>query len=259
MPFRRAPRRARRRAPMRRKGARRVARKTNMLGSISKVYNYKVNLLPEYLTNHGPTPAGALALVTDQPTPAPLTTLTQGTPDAAASGFPGYYSFGQTVPVALADLQRYSQNFTTQYDQYRINSVTLKITYLQNSANSNTEAINPTCYAYVDYDDSAIPANAQGVIGRQGVRRFNFNDRSKTSYSVTWKPRAMAMVQSTSGTPFPAKPLTGWLDCNQPTVNHNGLKLWWENVPLAGLDNTLTGIQYEFVYNISCKGPINAY
>lgn len=237
---------------------RRGARSSNLKGSREKVYNFKVNLLPEYLRSTPGTP-GVLTLATDQPTPAPITSTTQGAPDAAASGFSGYYSFGQAIPFALVDLQRYSQNFTTQYDKYRINSVTCKVTFLQNSASNNTESLNPTCYAYVDTDDSALPANQQTVVGRQGVKRWNFSDRSKTSYQITLKPKAMAMVQSQSGTPFPGKPLAGWFDCNVPTVNHNCLKLWWENVPLTGVDNVNTCIQYEFVYNLSFKSPINAY
>lgn len=245
---RRVSRKPRRKAPRRKTG--------NLRQTTGQIHKFKVNLLPEYLTNHGPAAAGTITLVTDQPTPAPITSTTQTSPDAAASGLPGYYSFGQGLGFALIDLQRYSQNFTTNYDQYRINSITCKITYLASSYN---QGVDPTVYAYVDYDDNAIPANQQAVVGRQGVKRFTFNDRSRTSMSITFKPKAMVLAANTTASQPPAMPVRGWLDCNQPGINHNGLKIWWENLPLLGQDNLFTGIQYEFVYNVSMKMPINTY
>lgn len=248
---RRYLRRRPRRVPRRRRGS-------NLRGSKSKVYKYKVNLLPTYLVNTPSQVAGVLAVVTDQTTLAPISTTTQTAPDATASGISGHYSFGQAFQFSLEDLQQYSK-FTTQYDHWKLNSVTCKIHYT-NNGNVTTEALSPTCWAAIDYDDAALPANQWTVVGRQGIRRFEFNDRSRTSYTITFKPKCSGLVANTTGVQPPAMLTRGWLDCNQPGIVHHGLKLWWENVCMTGSGGENNScIQYEFVYNLSFKQPINVF
>ena len=103
--------RPRRRAPMRRRFKRR-GRKT---AGREKVYNYSVNLLPQYLVNTAGNAAGSVNVVSDQTVLAPIVPpggglpATIGIPDAAGCGVANYYSFGMALPSALSDLQNFSQ------------------------------------------------------------------------------------------------------------------------------------------------------
>lgn len=246
-----------------RRPRRRNARKSNFRGSSTKVYNFKANLLPEYLVSTTGSAPGTLAVVTDQATPAPITNVTQGSPDAAGSGIPYHYSFGQGLVFSLADLQRDNQFFTTAFDQYRINSVTCKITYTSSMAGATSSSVNPTLYMYVDRDDGNIPTSIAGVLGKQGLRRFEFNDRSKTSTSITFKPKVLtSLFDGSATTTYAGVARSGWLDCAHPAIQHYGLKMWWENVPLVGTavePNPNSVLQFEFIYNISVRAPLNLY
>lgn len=248
------------RMPMKRRKPR---RHVSGLGRKS-VYSYKIALLPQYVVHDTTTAAGVLILVTDQTNPAPLNvgtgshSNTQGTPDAAGCGVANYYSYGQAVAIRLDDLQQYVA-LSSQYDYFRINSVTCTVTYKANA--TAVGGLNPTIYAYIDQDDKVIPTSQASVIGKQGVKKWEFNDMSKTSYSITFKPKFKNVTGLVGGTVATTKPTTGWLDCAIPQVEHFGLKLWTENLYLPGAEAGAppSVFQFDWKYNISFKSPINIY
>lgn len=262
-------------APRFRRRARKMARRkprrhVSGLGRKS-ISNYAVNLLPVWLQSTTGTPTGTVNIVSDQTNLAPIHPSGGGVssvisvPDAAGSGLVDYWSWGMALPFALSDLQQ--QTLPSIFDYFRINSVTCKVTYLANFASVTGTGVLPTIYTYIDNDDAVVPDAAYKVIGRQGVQKHDFT-ATKTSFTITFKPKFKAVTGLVGGTVQISKPTTGWLDCAQSHVQHYGLKFWFENFPLIGSGAVPAdppvfappmGIQFDFKYNLSFKAPINMY
>lgn len=252
------PRRYRARRP--RRYIKRRGRKSKSKLNQERSYRFKMTLLPTCLVSTFGTATGTFDITSRASFPAPVKASTQSTPIAAITGFPYYYDYGMGLPFALSDLENYLA-YTQIFDAYKINSITMKITYLANSANVLGQSVLPTVWVIQDKDDSDVPTTQQKVSARQGARKLEFG--MKASHSITIRPK-LSVLNSSSGTSAVGfQQGAGWVDCNSPSATYHGLKLWFVNVPLVGnaapANSPNMGFQFEFVYNCSFKGALNEF
>lgn len=262
------PRRiARKRKAVRRRVARRSAPRKNL--TQSKVYKYNFSPTTQYLRNvEGVTPGsgGAYALA---PLPSvvgasPLAIGTNYTvqPYPASSGLSFCYDFGVAMNFQAFHVQNIG-NWSTLYDQYRIDSVTVNIRYLKSQPFANGasgEVVAPTIYAIVDQDDSIIPlSNIE--LARQGRRIFRFDNKSKTNFKITInRPKRAAPVNLPAGTGTSQQIIpNGWCDMAGLKVAHYGLKLWVENMSCPNPTALQTAFEFTYQYRMSFKGNRNQY
>lgn len=176
-------------------------------------------------------------------------------PYPSASGLAGCYDFGIAMNFQAFHLQSIG-NYSVLFDMYRIDSVTVNIRWLNNSA-VNTPA--PTIYAITDYDDTIIPLNSI-ELARQGRRIFRFDNNSKTNFKITIKPKRTAPANLPAGTGTGSQIISnGWCDMGALKIAHNGLKLWVENMALPDPAVLLTAFEFTYQYRLSFKGNRNQY
>jgi hypothetical protein len=252
---RRGKRVARRRAPAKRgpsAGTRRGKRST---GSrlINKPYSYVFKPDTQWMIS---TPLSGTLQVTGNAV-APLSVVSLSSIGGSASLFTSYYDFGWALSFTLRDLQNAS-DFQQIYDQYRINWIDIKVTYLSQGANITGVGVLPTVYAVLDNDNAAVPGDARTVRSKQGSKTFRISD-ARNSFMMRCKPKASIVVDSTTGGQQALQAPRGWLDCNQDNILHFGAKFWADNVYLPAGTSTNTGIQLDYVYNVSFRGAQNLY
>ena len=259
----------------RRKGARRprklrVRRGKGFSGGrmIEKHYTFTMFPADQFITNSASGTAGGV-IVRDSDTTSgnpPLITATSfGTPVPAASGMSNYYCFGVGIPFALVNL-RQERAYTGLFDNYRINWVQVTFEFTQNSmspqngSNNPQSMFSPTIYAFVDRDDVGIPGSISAVQGRQGHKVWNFNNKSKTKFSIRIKPKVAAQVfNGDTVNPVGYQQGQGWQDCAYPENKYYGLKLWVDNMLLPATNAVQSVFRVSYTYNVSFKGALNEY
>lgn len=242
---------------------RRVARKRRVprrriggTGSraIEKVYTYTMKPNQAYLSCAYTTPG----LLIVSPLSAPLTfPLLSGT-TASKTNFTGYYDFGAGISFQLADLANYTA-YTGIYDNYKINSITLELEYMQSYAVNTSTGVNPTVYAVQDHDDSNTPGVISNVTSHAGCKNFRFGNKGQSTFKITIKPRLAANVYGSNLTSIGYQQAQGWQDCNFPNNQYYGLKLWFTDVYLPGQENVNTAFRWKWTYNVSFKGGLNQF
>jgi len=76
----------------------------------------------------------------------------------------------------------------------------------------------PTLHWVYDYDDGNVPSNVDELLQYGNYRCCNFDK------TITMKIRPKFSIAAYSGA-FPSyKPMTGWLDCASPSIQHYGVK-----------------------------------
>lgn len=229
---------------------------------IHKTYTYKMTPNPTYITNSHDEQGLGVVITSPLSVPVIQPNISLTTP--SKTGFFGYYDFGVSVPFALNDLANYTA-FTGLYDQYRINSVTLDLQFLSNSAQVNGAGLLPTIYAIVDEDDAITPLLQSTITGRQGHKVFKFGNGDRTSFKINIRPRIAVVNQATSNPTLPPtavgkqQSINAWVDCNSPTVQYYGLKLWFSDVLLFNNIACNTAFKWTWTYNVSFKGARNEF
>ena len=271
--------RMKKRAPRRHR--RRVVRKKRSSGSklIEKVYTYNFTPNSQYLASN-PAAGG---LLTVQPVgsrtngPLQLSQITgAGTTvlPASQTGFGNYFDCGVGQDYSLSTLQNFS-NFVNLYDNYRINYITLTITYLANTASVGDNASTgtgmlPTVYWFVDHDDASIPLSIKNVTARPGHKSHNFGMRQSCKIRIVPRVANIVYNDNTAGAtqPLGYSQLSNkaWIDCQTYTtpvtsfnagVNYNGLKLWFTDLWLPAADDINSAFKFDWNFIISFKGVFN--
>lgn len=140
--------------------------------------------------------------------------FTLGTMPSAAS------DQGFAYPFALNQLPA-SSEFTNLFDKYRITTIDLTFSYLQQVAGGGN-MIWPAMYLFMDDDDAIIPTTKDSVLERMSVQRVSFSPTRQT-ISVKIHPR---WIQSRAGTSTNLAPVGSWIDMSTPAVQHYGVKAW---------------------------------
>jgi len=250
MPRRPRPRRARRARRVRRA---RIPRGVAPASRIqNKVYTYKFKREPIYLTNWVPPTGGVGVQLTPTP-PSPGLVMTVSGLTTSSIPFSGHFDFGLTSTFSLADISNVGV-YTGMYDQYKLLGVKVIITYLQNTAEAQSQAIMPTLNIVSDQDDSNMPSSVVQLLGKQGSRRFTFGSKGRTSFSMYFRPNVVQQVGVAAGNLGIAKSM--WLDCVSETIPHYALKAYFENVYIAAPQGVSTAFKIDLEYKFAFKQPL---
>ena len=240
--------RPRRRAPRRR------ARKAYVPRALTlKPYNYVFTLKSQVLVPNqvagqpfgigSATGTGAFPIVNSD-----INAIT------STNGFSKYLDVLIGTSFRLNDVASVA-TFAGMYDAYCIKKVTCEIEFLSNIAGVNTSALMPTLYHYWDQDDATPPTTVAAVVGKQGVVRKQFGNKSRTSIKFTCKPTPV-----TDSTALPSLinvNKTQWIDCLDTNIQHNAVKMMITDVyyPAVGsLSNT--AFRFNWKYHVAFRGPV---
>lgn len=236
MPFRK-PYRSRRFRPRRRAGRnpRKMFRYGKRLGNLNKSYAYK-RIANTLIMQNGNTLGGISTNDTTQ--------LSLGTPVADTIG----YQFGASMSFSLQNLQTVS-DFTNLYDQYKITGVKLTFIPTSSEATVNSSGYLPTMYWATDNDDSSPPSETE-IRQKNNVKMRRLNN--PMSVYVKY-PKCVIDTQLTGGTNLALMTKTGWINCTNTQVQHNGLKLFFKNFDLRAQPNYINALRIEATYYVKFR------
>jgi len=244
------------RAPKR---GRRVAKVPRGLGM--KEYTFTFNLPAQILTSGGGAGSLTLAAVTSGATlvsGANPITSTKFATQPSTNGLAGFWDLSMATNFRLADIANYT-SYTGLFDAYKIRKVGLSLEYLNNSSAVNSTGLMPSVYSYWDQDDATVPANALIAQQKQGVRRFQFGNNSKTCYRTSGKPMLeTALGVAGGGVAIAGISKSQFLDCLSPTIAHNALKLFVTDLYLPGSSAVTQAIRLNWTYVVTFRSPILA-
>jgi len=253
-------RRGRSRRPSRRIA--RLPRKTQ-----NSVYRWDFHPDPQYISGSISGTPGIITISSGSPT-APIFPTQPGTSyprqmlaTAAVSGVPQSYDMGVAFTFALNDLVNHSA-FTGMFDQYRLESVTVRITSLNNTTTLNTRGGLTSIYTVPDYDDNVVPTSIHQVRGRQGSKLVDFG--VKRSYSFTVRPVRTLLVDEGAGNTFTnggsaLLSRKAWNDCVYSTTAHFAMKMWIQDFFAPGDSNVVNTLKFDYTYRVAFKGAQNGY
>jgi len=182
-----------------------------------------------------------------------------GTPALAKSGMNNFYDFGLGLSFQLSDLQNVAK-YTALYDLYKLNYVTLKVTYMSNTSSVGGGTVLPTMYTVIDLDDNSVPTLVQQIKGRQGYKSINVGDKMKNTMYFKIYPKVSVVNYSINPTTNNAGYMVaqGWQDCAYPSNAYYGMKMFFTDILLAA-SSSETAFKFDFKYNVSFKGALNEY
>lgn len=239
MPYR-CPARRSRRKPVR-KPRRYVRRYMNRKRYMKTGFIKLVRKLPEIaITNTGV----GTAAVTD-PTGSCLTMTNLGLSLGASANL---YDLAFSLKFRLDQIIN-STDLTTLCDKYKILGAYVRIFY--NNSNSSTGSLGgmPFVQYITDHDDAVVPASANALREKMGVKFKTFNNAS--SYiGMMVRPTPTRQVFATgilSGYEIPSKPI--WIDCANNNVEHYGIKGILSQVYLTAPASA----QQQFKFDVTLK------
>ena len=136
-----------------------------------------------------------------------------------APGVAGAYNFALTqVPNA--------SDFTALYDQYKINLVKFTIIPRGNTSNIVTGGNSMGVFTVLDYDDSTVPANLDTLLQHQNMKMT----RSVQQHKRVFRPLVRDQLIGSGGAASRGQ-YRGWIDCDDTTIPHFGIKYWFQASP----------------------------
>lgn len=177
---------------------------------------------------------------------------------ASTNSLPGFWDLAMATNFKLSDVTNYAA-YTAMFDAYKITKVSLSLEYLNNVSGVNTTGLMPSVYAYWDQDDATVPVSALVAQQKQGIRRFQFGNGSKTCYKTSHRP----LIETAVGVAGGGVAIAGisksqWLDCLTPTIAHNALKLFMTDLYLPGTSAVTQAIRLNWTYTVKFRSPILA-
>ena len=79
-------------------------------------------------------------------------------------------------------------------------------------------------FSVVDRDDATAPGNINVLMQYTNMKQT----RSQSTHTRYFKPMFNTAALDSVGANLGLAPKSGWIDCNNSTVPHYGLKLWNE-------------------------------
>ena len=230
------------RYPKRKFVPRKKANPQRSLSSIDKVYTFKRWANPSWVSS----------------------SLTSGNPQAngnnifvgsstAVNGLSNVYDFGASQQFMLSDAAT-SSEFTALFDQYMISGVKVSITYNYNTEGINTNgSMMPRIYYTTDYDDAQVPASEDVMRNRNSTKSWTFGTNKPLVIYV--KPKKALLTYEgniTSG----YSPSRGYIDCQNSSAEHYGLKYWIKNVKLGPTTENTIQFTFDTTYYLKFKGVL---
>jgi len=153
--------------------------------------------------------------------------------------------------------------FTRLYDQYRLDYVTVNISWsptttISLNPNNPGQALYPIMYYCKDYDDATSPVSLTQFKEKGNLRTFRLTPNKV--YKIHVKPACQKVVVKQFGIPGANVTFgdlsTGpvWnkkIDCNSDTTPHFGIKMLWNFVNAA---SALGAVNVEKMYHFTCFG-----
>lgn len=143
----------------------------------------------------------------------------------------GYSLAGGAAALGAARVFRLSavpnaSEFTNLYDQYQIKGVKISLIprYTDSTAGLAAQAIG-NVWSAIDYDDVQTPVNVETLLQYQNVKRTRMNQ----VHTRFLKPMIANEVFNTGIATAYAPKRNVWLDCASDTVEHYGIKLWFDS------------------------------
>lgn len=164
-------------------------------------------------------------------------------PIVGAAGFVPYTNW---YGAALSEVLN-SSEFTTLYDQYRLNYVVLKFWLkIDPSAQAAASASYPKIFYYRDYDDSTVPGNLNEIRENQRCRVVVMNPNRPVV--IKFRPNMLQLMynDAISSTFKPA--WKQWVDCSLSSARHFGIKF-----AIDDLTNTNYRVDIEKWIYFSCR------
>ena len=248
----------RRRAPRRRRPARRPRRvpRRGLKAPRSQLkhYNYSFKLQPQSIVSDLSGQAGVVivnpanSLKPIQPSDLTMVGSSLGSLVSALD-----WSVGAVF--RLSDIANYS-DFTEMYDAYKINSITVELQYLSNSAAVNGNGILPTFYMYWDQDDAIQPPSLKNILGKQGVKKWQ-----PTSSRLTKKFKFVPITANVAQDAASLQPVivpnrSQWIDCLSANVPHYAIKLFTQDWLTPAATPIVNVVRVHYTYNVSFRSPL---
>lgn len=179
---------------------------------------------------------------------------------------PNTYDFKRTIfyenlfivnsgtPLGYAFEQKFSQlpgvtDFTNLYDSYMIKKIVVKLIPKITQHNLSTTTIGnadlPQVHSAIDYDDATTPTSVNQLVEYQSHKMT----RGNQVHTRVLVPKVELSTSSTGNAPKAFQ----WLDCDDTTVNHRGIKVWF-NAP----QSTGCTVYYDMLVKVyfSCKNVL---
>lgn len=248
------PRRQRKMRKPRRVPRRNLRVRRALPRAMEKVYNYTFHPNDQWITSTPNSVAGDIAI---NPNEVPLKTASISPVTPAKSGFNFFYDFGLGMSFNLQQLGNFVK-FCSIYDEYKINSIQVKLTYLATDAAINGNTLLPTLNYVPDQDNAAAPLSLQDVQGKAGARTLRVSP-TRNVLNLNIKPYTLSSVATTTAS-YPAKvQRAGWINTANTDIVHYAGKFWFQNIYLPVTTTTNTAIQWEYKFNVSFKGAKDLY
>lgn len=144
-------------------------------------------------------------------------------------------------------------DFTQLFDRYKITGIKLKFLFQNNvsalQAVGNRAPLPLITYAF-DADDANSPPTRQAVAVKQYAKEKILN--GNRTFSVFYKPRLSKLVYNGIITSAYTSSKPEWLDCNNPSVPHFGVKLWLNNW-YSDTDTSSMKLTIQPIYYLAMK------
>lgn len=161
--------------------------------------------------------------------------------------FSGFLAGSSTLDVfssiqfTLGQVPNVSE-FTNLFDCYRINGVKVKLMPRANSSEIGTNQGMIKLFSAIDYDDATVPTAITELMQYENLK----TTASNRDHSRYFKPKiAKTVFQTALASGYSQG--TGWLDCDNTSVPHYGLKLALQQLP-AGAQSFDCQITYYLAF-----------
>jgi len=153
------------------------------------------------------------------------------------------------IQFALVDLPG-STDFTNLYDMYRFNKVVWKLIpkvseALLNAGGTLSNANLQQIHSVIDYDDNTAPTSINQLVQYQSHKLT----RGHQMHTRVVVPKCQMTVSGASAAPKAKQ----WLDCDQNSLAHRGLKFI---IPAPATPGTTVYYDLEMTYYMSFKNVI---
>jgi len=153
---------------------------------------------------------------------------------------------GTAFTFDLSRLPNYTE-FTALYDQYKITGVKINFDWSPDvTSSTGLEIYTPKLWLVRDYDDSTTPSLDE-LIQSTRVKCMRIN--VERSHSIFLKPAVLQQVYKSVVSYGNVPKWNQWIDCNDTTVPHYGLKLVSQGLPSTDCGK----ISCRVKYYLKCK------
>lgn len=195
------------------------------------------------------TGAGVFALLNTDTGAAPGWSSGLGSAVADGAGITTNFQFGLGCQFRLTDLPNPTE-FTSLFNEYRIEKVSFRVTPLQASVTDDTVGSIAAAYIAWDPNDATPPPDTPSMQQRDTTKLVEFI--ADQPIITTGTPRcAQAIYSSAMATSYgytANKSL--WIDTTSPSngTPHYGLKFYFRNMP--GFYNSGFGLRFQPTYHL---------